>query len=381
MKRLRAELKAARVFEHHAHAGWVKLALMVAVTLGCCAGVAFGPTWSWFLLVPAAALATTTATLIGHEGGHGSFSSRSGENMLLAYITLPLFAGISALYWKHKHNGLHHGHPNVVGADPDIELWPMASSRAEYERAGKVLRWFQRNTQGYLFWPASSTLSTMMRIPSYLFVVRQLRTRGATRPLVLDAACLVGHYALWVGLPGLYFGFLPAFALYMVIWALVGSMLAVIFSPAHLGLPLLVDQHHDWRHQLETTRNIRAPGLLSYFYVGLDYQIEHHIFPQIPHQNLPRASAIMKRWCAEVGLPHREIGWVAGMVSVTRFVRDAWKLDASTSSPAPQRPSFGEAAREPRSFGARLLPTPPAAAKQASSSDATTGELASDLVC
>ncbi|MDB4991590.1 MAG: fatty acid desaturase, partial [Myxococcaceae bacterium] len=189
----------------------------------------------------------------------------------------------------------------------------------------------------------------------------------------------IGHYALWVGLPALYFGFLPAFALYMVLWAVVGSMLAVIFTPAHLGLPLLVDQHHDWRHQLETTRNIRTPRWLSYFYVGLDYQIEHHIFPQIPHQNLPRASAIMRRWCGEVGLPHREIGYVAALVSVTAFVRDAWKLDASTSSPAPQRASFGDTTREPRSFGARLLSTPAPAPHSLSASDGSP-ELTSDLL-
>ncbi|MDB4989307.1 MAG: fatty acid desaturase, partial [Myxococcaceae bacterium] len=69
----------------------------------------------------------------------------------------------------------------------------------------------------------------------------------------------MGHYALWVGLPALYFGFLPAFGLYMVLWAVVGSMLSVIFTPALLGLPLLVDQHHVWRHQLESTRYIRTP--------------------------------------------------------------------------------------------------------------------------
>lgn len=379
MKRLRAELKAARVFEHRSRSSWMKLALMLAVTLACCTGIAFGPTWAWLLLVPVAALATTTATLIGHEGSHGSFANSSFENQLLVHIVLPLFAGISALYWKHKHNGLHHGHPNVVGSDPDIELWPMASSRNEHERAGPVLRWFQRNLQGYLFWPAASTLSTMMRLPSYGFVYRQLRTRGAKRVVVADAVCLVAHYALWVGLPALYFGFLPVFALYMTIWALVGIMLAVIFSPAHLGLPLLVDQHHDWRHQLETTRNIRTPRWLSYFYVGLDYQIEHHIFPQIPHQNLPRASALMQRWCSEVGLPHREVGYFEGLASVTRFVHEAWNVEAmasgqSSSVPA-ARASFGESAREPRSFGARLRPQP------AKLSTSDTAELTTDLVC
>lgn len=378
MKRLRAELKAAHVFEHRERSGWIKLALMLAALLACCTGIALGPTWAWLLLVPAAALATTTATLIGHEGSHGSFSGKSRQNQLLVHLTLPAFAGISGLYWKHKHNGLHHGHPNVVGSDPDIELYPIATSRADYERSGPALRWFQRNLQGVLFWPASTTLSTFMRIPSYTFLVRQLRTRGLTRPLAIDAACLVAHYALWLVIPSLLFGFWQAFALYMAVWALVGVMLAVIFTPAHLGLPLMEDQHHDWRHQLDTTRNIRTPRWLSYFYVGLEHQLEHHIFPQIPHQNLARAGVIMRRWCAENGLPYRDVGWFEALASVTVFVRDAWKIDPSSSRAVAPLEPFAENAR---GYGRRVSVPPHAAHAAPSLNDSTPSQELSDLVC
>ena len=408
MKRLRAELKAAHVFEHRERAGWIKLALMLAALFACCTGIALGPVWCWLLLVPAAALATTTATLIGHEGSHGSFSANSRSSQLLVHLTLPLFAGISGLYWKHKHNGLHHGHPNVVGSDPDIDLWPIATSRAEYERSGPALRWFQRNLQGWLFWPASTTLATFMRGPSYVFLLRQLRTRGLTKNLASDVGCLVAHYVLWVGVPSLVFGFWPAFALYMSVWALVGVMLAVIFTPAHLGLPLMVDQHHGWRHQLETTRNIRTPRWLAYFYVGLEHQLEHHIFPQIPHQNLPRASAIMRRWCAELGLPYRDVGWFEAVRSVTVFVRDAWQIAPAASSdvalPAHEPSSLsahepfiienGRGIENARGFGTRRLPSlpPQSPAHKPSAADlrsraeeprasTTSHEQLSDLVC
>jgi fatty acid desaturase len=355
MRRLRSELKAAAVFEHRELAGWIKLALMLCLTALCYASIVHGPTWTW-LLVPLGALAATTATLLGHEGSHSSFSASSRHNQVLSYVTLPLFAGISALYWKNKHNNLHHGHPNVVGQDPDIELWPAAMSHADYERAGPAQRWFQRHVQGYVFWPAATLLPTVMRGPSYSYLWRQLRTRPSSAAL-LDAVCLVGHYALWVVVPALLVGPLLACALYLSIWAVVGVLLALIFSPAHLGLPLYVDQHHSWRHQLETTRNFRIPRLLSYFYVGLDYQIEHHIFPQIGHANLPRASAIMKRWCGEVGLPYHEVGYGEAIASVTTFMHNAWRVQSERVGASAASATRGEPDERatPSSAGAARL--------------------------
>ena len=201
MKGLREELNRAAVFENRERASWLKWTLMVALVAGAYLAIASDVRLA-FALVPLAALATSTATLLGHEGGHGSFSAQSRNNQALSFLALPLFAGISALYWKNKHNGLHHGHPNVLGSDPDIELWPMALSRAEYERSAPALQWFQRNLQGYLFWPAATLLAPVMRAPSYLFLLRKLRVRP-TPAAWIDAACLVLHYALWIALPSL----------------------------------------------------------------------------------------------------------------------------------------------------------------------------------
>ena len=61
---------------------------------------------------------------------------------------------------------------------------------------------------------------------------------------------------------------------------------------SYIGLPIVGSQHHDWLHQVETTRNLELPRFVSFFFIGLDYQVEHHLFPKIPHQHLPRAAAI-----------------------------------------------------------------------------------------
>jgi fatty acid desaturase len=346
MKRLRSELGAARVFEHREGSGWLKFALILGVLLLCVTGAVRLGGWAWPLLVPVAAAATTIGTLMGHEASHGSFSSRRVSNRLLSYLSLSLLSGMSWLYWKHKHDGLHHGHPNVVAKDPDVEIWPMAMSRAEYEQATPLQRWFQRNLQAYTFWPATLAMAITMRTPSYLYLIGRLRAGGSGRMAWFDAACLVGHYTLWVLVPALVWGPLPALAFYVSLWGLVGVILAAIFAPAHMGLPLMVDQHVGWRHQFETTRNFRAPRWLSFLYVGLDYQIEHHIFPLIPHQNLPRASAIVRRWCAEQGLPYHEIGVVDGLKNVTAFLQDAWQIDASSTRQGVGRSSTAPFARD-----------------------------------
>ena len=103
--------------------------------------------------------------------------------------------------------------------------------------------------------------------------------------------------------------------------------LALIFTPAHIGLPIHHGDGSGWKHQLETTRNLTMSPTLSWFFVGLDYQVEHHLFPKIPHANLPRASKILKQWCAEVDLPYQEIDYFASVADSTRFMRDAWKID------------------------------------------------------
>lgn len=349
MKELRAELHAAGVFEHDERRGWTKLGILLAGIGACLTGVALGPTWAAFVLIPVASVFATTAAMLGHEGSHRSFSASPRSNALLNYIAFPLLSGLGAMYWRHKHDGSHHGHPNVDGADPDIDLWPMVGCQQGYERSGPFRRWFQRNLQGYAFWPLTLFLPLMMRTPSITHLVAVARKRGWTAAHVADAACLAAHYTLWLVIPSLVWGFWTAFGVYMALWTLVGVMLALIFAPAHMGLPVIVEQNTDWQHQLETTRNLRLPRGLSWFFVGLDYQVEHHLFPKISHQHLPRACEIVTAWCARVGVPHMTVGYKEAVVSVTRFMRDAWQLPAVSG--ASLRPGDAPAA-EPQAQAA-----------------------------
>jgi fatty acid desaturase len=321
---LRAELKSAGVFETRELRSWLKIAFLGACLAGCLWGIAATGVLGALVLVPVAAVFATALAMFGHEGSHKSFSSSPTRNTLVTNLMFPLFSGLGALYWHHKHDRLHHGHPNVEGKDPDIKPWPFASTKKDHETSPKAQQWFQRN-QKYLFWPMSLLMSIGMRRSSILYLAHE---KKRTRAWWIESAMLFAHYVCWAVIPSIIWGPVAGLGVYLAMWAFVGTFLALIFAPAHIGLPVLHDQNHDWLHQIETTRNLELPRVISFFFIGLDYQVEHHVFPKIPHMTLPRAAAITADWCKRNDVPYQSTPYLAALGDAARFLQDAWQRDA-----------------------------------------------------
>jgi fatty acid desaturase/RNA polymerase-interacting CarD/CdnL/TRCF family regulator len=327
LRALRSELTESGVFARHSARTATKLVILLAALAGMLGLVALLPWWCAVVLVPLAAIPAVTAAMIGHEAAHGSFAASRTVNDVVLYLVFPLFGGLGALHWKHKHNHLHHGHPNVVGRDPDINAWPMAMSSLEHAASGPVRRWLQRTLQGYLFWPLTTLLAFSMRYDSLRYLVQRVGAGQIDRAVLLDAGCLLAHYTLWLAIPMLWFGVWPVLLVYTGLWAVGGVLLALVFAPAHMGLPLAsADERGGWHQQLAGTRNLKMPRWLSFFFVGLDFQVEHHLFPRIPHQNLARASRIVGPWCARVGAPYHSLDYGSSLRQVTRHVRLSWQI-------------------------------------------------------
>jgi fatty acid desaturase len=323
---LRAELRAARVFEHRELRCWLELAALAAAHAACLLGLWWTGWVGAPLFIPAAAVTATSIAMLGHGGSHRSFSASPARNALLVYLVYPLFSGLGSLYWRNKHDRLHHGHPNVEGMDPDIKPFPFASSRGDHESCGRKQRWFQRSFQRYLFWPMATLMPTGMRRSSILYLWRY--ENKLERRWLIEVACMTAHYVGWLVIPSLVWGPLVAIALYSAIWGLVGVSLALIFAPAHVGLPIVTKQNEDWIHQLETTRNLELPRVISFFFIGLDYQVEHHLFPKIPHQNLPTAARITADWCRRNGIVYHSMPYLSALADSARFMADAWSRQA-----------------------------------------------------
>jgi fatty acid desaturase len=163
-----------------------------------------------------------------------------------------------------------------------------------------------------------------MRRASIIYMFKAKRTRAWW----LDVTCMALHYTGWIVIPTILWGPLAGVAIYLTNWGLVGIFLALVFAPAHIGLPIVSEQNHDWIHQLETTRNLELPRFVSFFFIGLDYQVEHHLFPKIPHLHLPRAAAITAAWCARHGVAYQSVPYLHALVDSARYMADAWVREA-----------------------------------------------------
>ncbi len=350
IRELRTELRAAGVFEHQEGRTWLELLLLLSVFGAATALTAVYGLPLAFLTVPLAAFSLTSAVMLGHEGGHGALSSSRFRNELMLHLTFPLIGGMSARYWKHKHNVLHHGHPNVPDHDEDLQLWPMAATRAHHDASPAPLRWFQKHLQGFAFWPLTSFLTWTIRASSVTHLIRdgQRGRRGGW--YWLDVAMFVMHHVVWLVIPSFFFDLGSVFAFYLALWALISVSLSAIFVPAHIGLPVVDACDNGWLLQLQTTRNLAMPRALGWFFMGLDRQVEHHLFPRLPHRNLPRAAAIVEAWANRIGAPYQTINYASGLAQVTRHMFRAWDDPATTitsgvplAMPVSESPDSGRA--------------------------------------
>lgn len=332
IRTVRKELVDAGLFERREAKTWGKLALLLGAAFTLIGLHTLLPLWATALLLPVTAFFFSAAAMIGHEGGHRSLSKSAFRCELLYHLVFPVLGGLGALQWKDKHNVRHHGHPNVVGVDDDMEIWPLANTRAEHLRAGPVRRFVQRHAQGWLWWPMTALFTWSIKVDSVGMLIRHARRHGIDRAWLLDAGSQLVHYLLWLVIPSLAWGFLPVFAFYLALFALVSVMLALVFTTGHMGLPILSEHSNGWDVQFQTTRNLELPRWLSFFFVGLDYQIEHHLFPKIPHAHLPRAAVIVRRWAEGLGVPYHSTTYGRAVAEVTRFVDAAWRIDAVRGS-------------------------------------------------
>ena len=331
---LRAELRSAGVFEFRELRSWLELAAL---------GAALAVTY-WLLaktglvgaifLIPIAGVISTTIAMYGHGGSHRAFSKSPARNALLTYLAFPLFSGLGALYWRNKHDRLHHGHPNVEGVDPDIKPFPFASSLGDHETCGPKTRWFQRTFQRWAFWPMATLMAVGMRRSSLVYLAKYPNKREAR--WWIEVGCLAVHYTCWMVIPWIIWGPIVGIFVYSLTWAVVGVCLALVFAPAHIGLPIVREQHEDWIHQLETTRNLELPRPVSFLFVGLDRQVEHHLFPKIPHQNLPRAAEITADFCRRNGIIYQSEKYIPALVDSAKFMTDAYQREAMLSIPRVQ---------------------------------------------
>lgn len=271
---------------------WKIAATAVLLAAGWVAFVVIGD--SWWQLGTAAFLAFvfTQIGFLGHDAGHRQILSSRRANYVLGVLHANLAIGLSYGWWVDKHNR-HHAHPNHEGMDPDIEIGALAFTAAQAVGRGRLARFVYRY-QAFLFFP----LLLLEAISLHVDSVRALAGRMSRRrgwETVLFAAHVAGYLtAVFLVLSPL-----PAVVFILVHQGLFGLYLGCSFAPNHKGMAVLAADHHtDYlRRQVLTSRNVRGHWLTDFLLGGLNYQIEHHLFPSMPRPNLRRAQTLVRQFC------------------------------------------------------------------------------------
>lgn len=276
---------------------------------------------AWMVVLLLGWLGFTTNT---HMAAHGAVCESRRWNAFLTWFGCSFLSGISATYWKFKHNVLHHGMPNVDQVDPDHEFTPVFALADTHEsRLGPIARRL-RGAQGVLFPISTSLLLPNMCAIGLAHAVRTLRKDPAKRgAAAADLSGIAASFAFWFLLPLLFASPLEVLVFNAIRLMGLSLVFFVVFAPAHLPHEAVYYAKgaapRDFLvRQAATTLNFRAGAIARFFISGLDRQIEHHLFPGVSHHRLPRMTPIVRRFFAEHGLPYRELGWGEALVKCVR---------------------------------------------------------------
>ena len=259
---------------------------------------------TWFQLLNAAYLAFVFVqiSLLSHDFGHRQFTFHSSrKNEWLTLIFGNFLLGLSRQWWIDKHNE-HHGHPNQMDLDPDVDIPLLAFDEEQtLEKRG-----FARSVVKYqaaLIFP----LSLLQAISMLRSSIEFLAAKKAKSTLV-EALMICAHFALYFGLLFSVLEPLQALLFIAVHRGLFGTYMVSIFAPNHKAMPLLEgDSKVDFlRRQVLTSRNVIAHPITDFWYGGLNYQIEHHLFPRLPRNKLREAQPIIRGFCRDHSIAYHE---------------------------------------------------------------------------
>jgi len=243
---------------------------------------------------------------VQHDGSHGSYSPHPRVNRVMAF-TLDLLGG-SSYVWKHKHNVLHHTWPNVAGVDDDIDTGGLA--RLSPAQPRRRLHRFQH----LYMWPLYGLLAVKWHLFDDFAALATGRLGGQRlpRPGGADLLTLVAGklaFAAWAfGLPLLRHPASTVVLVYLASAAVVGLTLSVVFQLAHCVPEAITAPEHSasWAVcQVESSVDFaRESRLLGWYLGGLNFQIEHHLFPQLCHLHYPGIAPLVEATCRDFGVSY-----------------------------------------------------------------------------
>jgi fatty acid desaturase len=263
------------------------------------------------------AFVTTQLGFNGHDAGHRQSFGSTRVNDLVGLIHGNLGIGMSFSWWLDKHNR-HHSHPNELDTDPDIDI-PLLSFTEEDAASKRGLLRFVSAHQAFFFFPLLALVGLDLQRSSIAYVLGGKARHSKTEALLI-LAHIVGYLTLvFVALPAW-----QALAFIVIHQLASGLYLGSVFAPNHKGM-LITERscRLDFLpRQVLTARNVRGNAFIDMWYGGLNYQIEHHLFPTMARGHLVEARRITKVYCEEHALTYHETGMARSYVEILSFLHE-----------------------------------------------------------
>lgn len=295
---------------------YLKTAILFLVALTLYVFILFLSLPVWVIIILSGLFGFTSACIgfnVMHDANHGSYSSREWVNNLLG-LTLNALGGNSFI-WKFKHNIIHHTYPNIDGMDDDI-------AKSPFIRMCSTQRWVPAHRVQHIYTPVLYAISSMLWV---LFQDFEKYFRRRIHQTELAEMKLKDHLIFWtskvlyvffyIALPVLLIGWTNWLVFFISLHVGLGFTLAIVFQLAHVVEETTFEFaptdevtriENEWAiHQVKTTSDFSPNSrIVSWLVGGLNYQIEHHLFPRVSHIHYPALSKIVKEKCEAFDLPY-----------------------------------------------------------------------------
>lgn len=250
---------------------------------------------------------------IMHDANHGSFSSKPWRNKLFGFSMY--LVGGDTPNWKMQHNVIHHSYTNVHDHDDDLDSNGILrfSPHQEWKKHHRFQKWY-----AYVLYSLMTLLWATSKDFTQAYRYHKEGRKGfenIKQKLFLITLAKVGYYAVWLVVPLLFWDVSSGVTVlaFLVMHLTCGFVLGIVFQPAHVSSLTMFETEavfpNRTEHQIRTSCNYAMKSKFwTWLTGGLNFQIEHHLFPDISHVHYPRIAPIVQKYCKDYGLPYNNLG-------------------------------------------------------------------------
>lgn len=256
---------------------------------------------------------------LGHDAAHSQIFKSNKYNNAASLIIANFYAGMSFGWWNHKHSR-HHAKPNQVNADPDINSDVILFHTQSLTETKKGFKSWLFKNQGWFFFP----LLLLEGLNLHFAGLKTVFSKGKINKRALEITLILTRLGGYIALVFLCMPVGLGFAFLAVQMGVFGVYMGGVFAPNHKGMPIVPENSRiDFlRRQVLMSRNIKGGRVIDFFMGGLNYQVEHHLFPSMPRAHLRKVQPIVKEFCESKKVPYTETTLLSSYMIVVNYLNE-----------------------------------------------------------